>query len=190
MIFDPQKHHRRSIRLKGYDYSQQGGYYVTIVTQYRECLFGNIIDGNMALNTFGRIIEYHWQKLPVHFKHIKLDVYQIMPNHLHGIIFIVESVGAMHSEENISKEQKKLRENASPLRPHGTKPGSLSAIMQNFQSVTTRKINRIRKTPGLKLWQRNFWEHIIRNENDLNRIREYITNNPLQWALDNENPYR
>ena len=187
MKYDPEKHHRRSIRLKGYDYSQSGGYFVTIVTQNRECLFGNVINRKMVLNTFGRIIEYHWQRLPQHFKHIKLDVFQIMPNHLHGIIFIVDIVvGAKHSNGDISNIQKKSFENALPL--HGTKPGSLAAIMQNYQSVTTRKINHIRKISGQKLWQRNYWEHIIRNEIELNRIREYIVNNPLKWKLDNENP--
>ena len=117
----------------------------------------------------------------------------------------------MHSVENTFQTENELVVNASPLQventfqtenklvvdalslpnhPHGTKPGSLAAITQNFKSVTTRKINRIRKTPGQKLWQRNYYEHIIRNENDLNHIREYIINNPLQWELDNENPNR
>ena len=188
MKYNPEKHHRRSIRLKGYDYSQPGGYYVTIVTQHRSCLFGDVVDGEMVLNTWGRVVEYHWQRLPHHFNHIRLDVFQIMPNHLHGIIFIMELVGAKHSVENTLKIQEKSIENASPLRPHGTHPGSLGAIMQNYQLITTRKINRIRKTPGKKLWQRNYWEHIIRDEHDLNRIREYIMNNPLQWELDDENP--
>ncbi len=252
MKYDPQRHHRRSIRLKGYDYTQPGGYYVTIVTQDRACLFGEVVDGKMVLNTFGRIIDYHWQKLPKHFKHIKLDVYQIMPNHLHGIIIITDHMdtkcagdtgdtenagnmvdgrdddgrdvgggdvdgrdyggrdvdgrdydghdaGAKHSGQNISNTQDEFFKNALPLysskqqsraRPRGTQPGSLGAIMQNFQSITTRKINRIRKTPGKKLWQRNYWENIIRNENALNRIRKYIINNPSQWQSDKKNPYR
>ena len=122
-----------------------------------------------------------------------MDVFQIMPNHFHGIILITEyggGVGAMHSDKNLCQNKNNLNENASPLqmRPHGTQPGSLAAIVQNFESVTTRKINHILKTPEQKLWQRNYWEHIIRNENDLNRIRDYIINNPLQWELDDENP--
>ena len=90
MKYDPENHHRRSIRLKGYDYSLPGGYYVTLVAQNRECLFGDIENGKMVLNGYGKIIEYYWQKIPQHFKHIKLDVYQIMPNHLHGIIIITD----------------------------------------------------------------------------------------------------
>ena len=191
MKYDPEKHHRRSIRLKGYDYTQPGGYYVTIVTQNRECLFGDVADGKMVLNGIGEIIEYYWQKIPQHFNHTNLGVFQIMPNHLHGIIMITDyAVGAMHSRnENVHFKNNSIR-NASPqqTRPHGTQPGSLAAIVQNFESVTTRKINHIRKTPGQKLWQRNYWEHIIRNENDLNRICEYIINNPLQWESDDENP--
>ncbi len=161
----------------------------------------------MVLGLFGKIIDYHWKKLPQHFKHIELDAYQIMPNHFHGIIHIVgamhsdqknqkydqnggESVGAMHSNRNNQKFDQNVPENASPLqqqqppRPRGTTPGSLGAIMQNFQSVTTRKINRIRKTPGARLWQRNYWEHIIRDENELNRIRNYIIHNPQNWNED------
>ncbi len=215
MKYDPRKHHRRSIRLKGYDYSQPGGYYITIVTQNRKSLFGDVVDGKMVLNTFGRIIAYHWQKLPIHFKHIKLDVYQIMPNHLHGIIIITDNVdddhgrdrghvGAKHSSKihleysgfscrnalPLQHPQQPPHPPQHPTRPNGTQRGSLSAIMQNFLSVTTRKINRIRKTPGQKLWQRNFWEHIIRNENDLNRIRAYIQNNPSKWQSDRTNPFR
>ncbi|HFC36276.1 MAG TPA: transposase [Candidatus Moranbacteria bacterium] len=159
----------------------------------------------MVLDLFGKIIDYHWRKLPRHFKNIVLDEYQIMPNHFHGIIHIVGAmhsdlnnqknnenfngnVGAMHSDLDNQKNNEKFNGNASPLsqprRPHGTVPGSLGAIMQNFQSVTTRKINRIRKTPGARLWQRNYWEHIIRNETELNRIRNYIINNPKNWDED------
>ncbi|NOX88910.1 MAG: transposase [Calditrichaeota bacterium] len=180
MKYNPQKHHRRSIRLKGYDYSQPGSYFITICTQNREMLFGDVADGRMILNTIGKIIDYHWQRLPQHFKNIELDEYQIMPNHFHGIIRIV---GAMHSAWGIRTQRNNATENASPL-PHGTKPGSLGAIMQNFQSITTRKINKIRKTPGVRIWQRNYWEHIIRNEQELNRIRQYIIENPLKWQDD------
>ncbi len=185
MKYNPEKHHRRSIRLKGYDYSQPGWYFVTVVTQNREMLFGVVVNDKMVLDLFGKIIDYHWRKLPRHFKNIVLDEYQIMPNHFHGIIHIV---GAMHSDLDNQKNNEKFNGNASPLsqprRPHGTVPGSLGAIMQNFQSVTTRKINRIRKTPGARLWQRNYWEHIIRNETELNRIRNYIINNPQNWDED------
>ena len=162
-------------------------------------------DGGKQKNDFGKIVDYHWRKLPNHFNHIEMDEYRVMPNHFHGIVHIVrwpdgchQSVGAMHSREQFIDQQNSLinndqntnegnftNRNASPLRgPHGTLPGSLSAIIQNFLSVTTRKINRIRQTPGAKLWQRNYYEHIIRNDMDLQRIREYINNNPLNWESD------
>ncbi|MGD9488191.1 MAG: transposase [Calditrichaceae bacterium] len=181
MNYDPQKHHRRSIRLKGFDYSQAGWYFVTICAQNREILFGDVIDGKMVLNTLGKIIEYHWKKMSIHFKNVNIDEFQIMPNHFHGIVNIIKSVGAMHSNQNNINNGNNPDMNASPQRPHGTKPGSLGAIMQNFQSITSRKINKIRKTPGARLWQRNYYEHIIRNENELNRIRQYIIENPLKW---------
>ncbi|MBN2411513.1 transposase [candidate division KSB1 bacterium] len=209
---NPENHRRRSIRLKGYDYTRPGGYYVTLVTQNRECLFGDIKNGKMVLNVFGKIVDYYWQNIPRNFKHTRLGVFQIMPNHLHGIIIIKDFPrGAMHSRNEIVYFKNYSIRNASPqrtysddenlylknnsiknttpqrTRPHGTQPGSLGAILQNFQSVTTRKINHIRKTPGQRLWQRNYWEHIIRDEKDFDRIYEYIINNPLQWESDNEN---
>ncbi len=207
--YDPQKHHRRSIRLKGWDYRRPGWYFVTMVVQNRECLFGRVVNKKMVLNDFGKIVDYHWRKLPVHFNHIEMDEYRVMPNHFHGIVHIVRwpdgcddidgdpNVGAKDFSEQFNNgknaslhntnrpNEKNDYGNPSPLQvPRGTLPGSLSAVIQNFLSVTTRKINRIRRTPGAKLWQRNYWEHIIRDENELNRIRRYIKNNPLKWNDD------
>jgi len=184
MTFNPDIHHRRSIRLPEYDYTQPGWYYVTICVDYMERLFGDVINMKMMLNEMGRIIKYHWEKLPKHFKNILMDECIIMPNHLHGIVRIV---GAKHSKSNNNVLTKNVSVNASPLRPNGTNPGSLPAIIQNFKSITTRKINQIRKSPGARVWQHNYYEHVIRNENDLNRIRQYIINNPLKWPDDDYN---
>jgi REP element-mobilizing transposase RayT len=193
MKYDPDKHHRKSIRIPGYDYSQKGWYFVTICINHYELLLGDVVDGEMVLNEIGKLVVYHWIRLPQHFKHIELDQYQIMPNHLHGIIHIIRkmtndgdnTVGAMHSNLNNQTRQNNIAGNASPVqRLHGTIPGSLGAIMQNFQSITCRKIHKINKTLGSRLWQRNYWEHVIRDENDLNRIRDYIINNPLKWPED------
>lgn len=183
-MINPKKHHRRSIRLPGYDYTSEGWYFITICVQDKECVFGEIVENNMILNIIGKIIDYHWRKLPKHFKNIELDPYQIMPNHFHGIIHI--TVGAKHSNTANDKINKTTNKNASPLQmPHGTNSGSLGAIIQNFKSVTTRKINKIEKTNHIHFkWQRNYYEHIIRNEKDLNRIRTYILENPLKWAED------
>jgi len=182
MSYNPEKHHRRSIRLKGYDYSQPGWYFVTICIQNREMILGNIENGMMILINIGKIINHHWQRQPHIFKNIELDRYQIMPNHLHGIIHIA---GVKHSEKHISEKLNDSGGNASPLQPpHGTVPGSLGAIMQNFQSVTARKINKIRKTPAARLWQRNYYDHIIRDENDYLTHWRYIEENPMKWHED------
>ena len=210
MKFDSHKHHRRSIRLKGFDYSQPGVYFITNCIQNRECLLGEIVDNQMVLNEFGKIVDNNWQMIPKHFSQVELDEYIIMPNHMHGVIIIREieipDVGAkhFHNENNVNENRSigttdldngnSPKENASPLREgeqeriHGTNPGSLSAIMQNYSSVTTRIINRIGKTPGAKFWQRNFFERIVRDEKELNRIRKYIIENPLKWSDDEYNP--
>lgn len=202
-IYDSEKHHRRSIRLKEYDYTLPGAYFVTICTEKRKCLFGEISNDTMQLNKSGTIIHTCWNNIPKHFVHARLDAYIIMPNHIHGIIIITErdcnnnanGRGEAFSTSN-ELRQNFVTENASPLhphlmnQPHGTFSGSLGAIMQNFKSVSTRKINQSNNTPGVTLWQRNYYEHIIRNENSLNIIRRYIMYNPLMWAYDMDNPER
>ena len=117
MKYNTQKHHRRSIRLKNYDYSLPGGYFITICTRKRECIFGKIIRGEMILNEFGNIIGHTWQNIPNHFGHIQLDTFQIMPNHVHGIIFINDIVGAKHSYKKIEFDSQIVAKNASPLPP-------------------------------------------------------------------------
>jgi REP element-mobilizing transposase RayT len=182
MNHDLNKRHRRSIRLKGYDYTQPGAYFVTICTQDRACLFGEVVDGQMRLNEFGEIVRECWLAIPDHFSHTVLDEFVIMPNHVHGIISIVDAstdvtvvVGATH---------------ASPLRirPRGPERKSIGAIVGSFKSATTKRINGPRGTPGVPVWQRNYYEHIIRNQESLNRIRQYILDNPQRWSSDRENP--
>jgi len=192
MPFDPAKHHRRSIRLKAYDYAQTGVYFVTICAYQRECLFGQVENEMMVLSQCGRIVEQCWKALPRDFPRVKLDVFVVMPNHLHGILILTgrHTAGRGEAFARHPKEQpQSTPANASPLRSaHGTQPGSVAAIVQNFKSISTRKINRIRATPGMPVWQRNYHEHIVRDEAELSRIREYLGNNPLQWAIDRENP--
>ncbi len=165
------KHTRRSIRLKGYDYSQPGAYFITICTQNRECMFGEIIDGEMALNDAGRIVENEWLKTDQLRQNIKCDIFVVMPNHFHGIIVITEPVGAIHE----SPQRMTITERRNMTLPK---------IVGRFKMQTSKQINIIRGTLAQKLWQRNYYEHIIRNENDYNRIYEYIQNNPLKWELD------
>jgi putative transposase len=180
--YDPDKHHRRSIRLKDYDYAQAGAYFVTVCTHNRECLFGEIIDAEMRLSEYGQIVVASWQDIPRHFDCVELDAFVVMPNHLHGNLTIIDDVGAKHFSAELPPK------NASPLQPHGTQSNSLGAILQNFKSVSTRKINQARDTQGAPVWQRNYHEHIVRNEREWNAIREYVANNPANWLKDSENP--
>ena len=165
----PQRN-RRSIRLQGYDYSQAGAYFVTLCTQNRECLFGEIVNGEMRLNEAGRVVADEWINTAEIRDEIELDEWVVMPNHFHGILVITVGRGDRR------------------VAPTGPQPRSIGAVMAGFKSAATKRINELRQTPGMKLWQRNYWEHIVRNEPELNRIREYIHNNPAQWVLDKLHP--
>ena len=169
------KKKRRSIRLQGYDYSQAGAYFVTICTQNRQCLFGNIVDGEMVLNEYGSVIRTCWVEIPVHFSETKLDLFVVMPNHVHGIVWLNGRGTACRAPTTGEQFGKPVS-------------GSLPAMIRSFKSAVTKQINEMCNTPGAKLWQRNYYEHIIRNNNELNRIREYITHNPARWDMDRENP--
>ncbi len=194
MPYNPEKHHRRSIRLKGYDYTQPGAYFITVCTYMRECLFGEVVDGQMRLNAWGQIVEQCWREIPIHFPHVALDAFVVMPNHIHGII-VIGDVGATHASPLHQTSASPLQPTSPsplppshPVHPTGPSQGSVGAIVGSFKSVTTRRINALRGTPGAPVWQRNYYEHIIRNEPSLQRIREYIAMNPLRWHLDRENP--
>jgi putative transposase len=183
VTYDPARHHRHSIRLKGYDYSQAGAYFVTICTQDRICLFGEVLDGEMRLNVLGEIVHRTWNDLPNHVVRIVLDEFVVMPNHIHGIIMIGDqsAVGAG------SVGAGSVGAGSEPA-PTTTKRHGLPEIIRQFKTFSARRINEHRGTAGTPVWQRNYYEHIIRDEASLNRIRDYIVNNPMQWALDRENP--
>jgi len=175
MKYNPDIHHRRSIRLKGYDYSQSGAYFITICTQNRECLFGEITNGKIVLNDAGRMALKCWHDIPSHFPHVELDEFVVMPNHVHGILCVVDApVGA----KNFLPLQ-------SGQRPRGTTK-TIGSIIRGFKIGVTKWMRQ--NTESHNIWQRNYYEHIIRNENELNRIRVYIVKNPLKWELDRENP--
>jgi putative transposase len=192
--FDPQKHHRRSIHLKGFDYSSAGAYYVTIVAWRRECLFGEVVNGEMVLNKIGKIIEWEWLELPKRLSYVTLGAHMVMPNHFHGILFIREYVGATRQGQPKSKLEEPLQTNTndgidgSPLRPQGPKPASLGAIISQFKSRATNHIWKFSEFKRTPIWQRNYYEHIIRNETDLQNKTDYINANPLLWDEDDENP--
>jgi putative transposase len=169
-----ENHRRRSIRLHEYDYRQAGAYFITIVAHDRIMLFGEITGGETRLSEFGQIVEDEWQKSSAIRREIELDVFVVMPNHIHGIVNIIDSVGAT---------------GRSPLHS-GPPARSLGAFVAGFKSAVTKRINEIRCTPGSPVWQRNYYEHIIRGDGELLRVREYILNNPLEWENDRENPSR
>jgi len=172
---------RRSIRLNDYDYTEQGVYYVTICVEGRKCVFGDVWCGEIILNGMGRIVARNWNELPEHFPNIKIDEFIVMPNHTHGIINIV-GAGFPRPDDNGYGNDGKGRGDHDKGR--GNRAPTLGQIVAYFKYGTTKQINAIRQTPGIRLWQRNYYEHIVRNEPDLARIREYIVNNPVQWEED------
>ena len=225
-----EKQHRRSIRLKGYDYANTGAYFVTIVTQGRACLFGEIVNAETRLNDAGSLIERWWFELNNKFRTVETDDFVIMPNHFHGIVVIADvgadlrvgpdSEGAHIGAPLQGAPQPTTRmgtgvnpnvhpahqgthagvtlQRTHPVRPvarTGAHTGApLPAIVQWFKTMTTNEYLRGVKTSGWapfqgRLWQRNYYDHIIRDGESLNRIRQYIADNPTRWEFDPENPY-
>ena len=169
---------RRSIRLQNYDYSKAGSYYITVCTRNRELLFGDVVRGQMKRNEIGQIVQNVWDSLPQFYDGIELDAFIIMPNHLHGIIVIRSAVGAIH-ESPLQQDALRVRDRRNMF---------LSKIIGRLKMVSAKNINLFRKTSGLAVWQCNYYEHIIRYEASLDRIRQYIADNPAQWEFDEENP--
>jgi putative transposase len=201
MRYDPDKHHppkdgawrtgRRSIRLKDYDYSQPGGYYITVCVHHRECLFGDIVDAEMKMNRFGETVKECWEEIPRKYHNVEMDEFVVMPNHFHGIIIINDSepndnnvgaifVGAIHELplQNELAQRMDIKRRRRMLVPK---------IIGRFKMNSAKRINEIRNSAGASLWQRGYYEHIIRNNEELNRIRKYIINNPVRWSQDKEN---
>jgi REP element-mobilizing transposase RayT len=240
MTYNPSSHHRRSIRLKGYDYSQEGLYFITLCAQNRVCLFGKIENGKMMLNDAGRIANECWLNIPNHFPNVILHEFIIMPNHVHGIIQLVgannyspEKISSeFSSPEKISQElnssefnspekispENNLSENqltkignnhldgvgnnlndnhsnhgannvsinhgaknVSPLRGHSPSK-TVGSIVRGYKIGVTNWFRYNGNSE--KIWQRNYWEHIIRDEQSCHRIAEYIINNPAKWDVD------
>lgn len=183
-----------SNRLKNYDYTKNGYYFITICTHDRKPVLSHCKNGAVILSTIGKIVEDCWKKIPLHFPEIYLNNYVIMPDHIHGIIIIdrCESFDPgnktgteIQTGKGNKPERFNISSNASPLRKRdGTRSGSIGAIIQNFKSVSTRFFNKTNETRGIKLWQRNYYDNVIRNEDAMKNICQYIENNPIKWAMD------
>ncbi len=195
MIYDPYADHRRSSRLPQYDYSQNGAYFITICTFNHEPIFGHYAGARRAvpllvLNESGTFAQEQWLKTAVLRQNVTLDKFVVMPNHIHGII-ILDSLHWGTARRAPTEIVHGYERRA--LTPEGFgKPlaDSIPTIVRAYKSAVTRCINESRKTPGAPVWQRNYYEHVVRDEDDLNRIREYIEYNPVRWEEDEENPSR
>jgi REP element-mobilizing transposase RayT len=192
----PLKHRRRSIRLRGFDYSQCGAYFVTICAQDKMHLFGAIEKGRMHLNDCGIIVAESWDWLAAQYDYVALDEYAVMPNHFHGIIVIAGGDG-MHTAAIHGRDGSRtaptmpaaiVTDPAHSGRAETVRRKPLGRLIGAFKTVSTKRINEHRGTSGAPVWQRNFYEHVIRDEASLNRIRQYITDNPLHWEFDRDNP--
>ncbi len=191
------KRRRKSTRLPGYDYTQPGAYFVTLCTCNRVSLFGEIVAGEMHCNDFGRITSKTWEWLSQQYLYIELDAWIVMPNHLHGIVMINQDCRGRSRPAPTSGNRSDLafgvQPVSAPVNPSTNtiddsmirKP--LGQIIGAFKTVSGKQINLLRNSPSKPVWQRSFFEHIIRNDKSLEIIRSYIINNPMRWNLDKDN---
>ena len=175
---------RNTNRIPQHNYAEPGYYFITICTENRRQLFGTIENDKIILNDIGNMVDVWWQKIFERYQNILIDEYIIMPNHIHGII---NNVGAgfprpksFYGDNDINNK----------INGHGNRAPTIGNIIAYFKYQSTKQINKIQNNPGIKVWQRNFYDHIIRNDKSLNKIREYIINNPATWNNDIENPNR
>lgn len=189
MSYNPDLHHRRSIRLKGYDYAQAGAYFVTINLEHRLCLFGEIKNGAMNLNPAGKMVLRVWEEIPQKYPGVDIDAFVVMPNHIHGIIVLGDLLNQLDDNHVGVGLVPTLAKGRATTRVAPT----LGDVIGGFKSITTNQYIKGVKTQGWpafneRLWQRNYHERILRDEDELNVRRNYIIHNPLNWNTDEENP--
>jgi len=184
--FDPKIHHRRSIRLKEYDYTQPGAYFITMCAYQRMHVFGEVVNGEMILNETGKIARAEWFKTAELRPYVELyeDEFAVMPNHAHGIIWIVDEAGI---RQPIGIRQRRIPTNKTPEKFGRPVKGSIPTIVRAYKSAVTYAVNGAQNMRGAVLWQRNYYEHVVRSNRELNNIGWYILNNPLNWQLDRDN---
>ncbi|MDB4928194.1 MAG: uncharacterized protein JWM10_678 [Myxococcaceae bacterium] len=178
--FDSRGPRRRSIRLGGYDYVRPGAYFVTVCTHERKCLFGEVVDGVVVLNDAGLAVRGEWLRTAALRRDVAIDEFVVMPNHLHGVLVSHDRSGDPLGASGMS----------DGLLPgaRGPRARSLGAIIAGSKSAATARVNALRSSPGAPLWHRNYYEHVVRGGDELQRIRQYIVDNPRRWSLDRENP--
>ena len=193
MGYGAERRRRRSIRLKGYDYSQAGAYFVTICTEDREWVLGEVVAGEMRPNDAGAITLAVWEDLPRHYGHVRVDVFVVMPNHVHGIIVLTDDVTADVGTGAVGVDDVGVGTGAG-LKPAPTEHAptqrrqGLPEVVRAFKTFSARRINALRGTPGVAVWQRNYYEHVVRDERALDAIRQYVADNPARWVWDRYNP--
>jgi putative transposase len=175
MAYDPEKHHRRSIRLEGFDYREEGAYFITLCTRHRARVFGEIVDGAMKKSRRGIIASDCWLNIKHHRGYIELDEFVVMPNHVHGIFWIFPAVECRATQ-------------VSPLRKPRLLAGSVGSVVGAYKASVSRAINKLRPGAATDFWQPNYFEHIVRDQRGLEALREYIFTNPQRWLADVENP--
>ena len=188
---------RRRLRLRHYDYSQAGAYAVTICTNGGALLFGRVSDGAMHLNAAGRVVERVWDGLPEHYPHVGLDAFVVMPDHVHGVIVLADVRLPGEAGFEINREMpagidvstgRRVGHRPTPTKRKASTRHGLSEVVRGFKSFSAKRVNALRGMTGIAVWQRGFYEHVVRNEDDLNRIREYIVGNPVRWSMKREGP--
>lgn len=179
---------RKHLRLRGYDYAFPGVYFVTICSAGKRLIFGSVSEKSVVLSPAGAIVRAEWIALPERFSRLVLDEFVIMPNHLHGVLAFVGNAGGASPSFTTGSTTEKP-EGTSPTK--GVRPSpTLSEVIGAFKSISTIKVNRLLGRRGVPLWQRSYYEHIVRPGAYLGKIQRYIWENPLMWSLDPENPNR
>ena len=197
--YDQDRHHRRSVRWRGYDYRQVGAYFLTLCSVERALLFGDIVDGQMCLNEIGQLVATLWRQSPLIRPTLAMDAFVVMPNHLHGIVFITDAPTVTSDRASAAATTVGAHSRAPHPRTPVTRPTcqtvhrparSIGSFVAGFKAATSREVNRLRNAPGTPIWQRNYYDRVIRDEAELQRIRQYIIDNPRRWAEDEDHPDR
>ena len=193
MAYDPKIHHRRSIRLRNHDYSWPGAYYVTICAFDKACVFGHVVGHQMHEHECGHVVREQWFESAWKRKEIELDAFMVMPNHMHGLLWILGPRGEhvlMKSGFVLPLERMPKAPPRSQAVSPAMRPRSLASWAAGFKSAVTSRVRKVWNRPEAAVWQEDYFERIVRDEEELNRIREYILTNPLRWGSDRYNPAR